>query len=108
MKQSAYLIQQRETKRRLVQAAERVTQQLMLDTLQVTLHQEFGFGYDPIKRLLAGEIGPALTGPAAGPPGAHSLWGALPGDPGDHIRPQAGRKGVTHGRALQDRLRQGG
>lgn len=51
MKQSAYLIQQRETKRRLVQAAERVTQQLMLDTLQVTLHQEFGFGYDRIKRL---------------------------------------------------------
>ena len=30
MKQSAYLIQQRETKRRLVQAAERVTQQLTL------------------------------------------------------------------------------
>lgn len=30
---------------------ERVTQQLMLDTLQVTLHQEFGFGYDRIKRL---------------------------------------------------------
>lgn len=51
MKQSAYLIQQRETRRRLVQAAERVTQQLMLDTLQVTLHQEFGFGYDRIKRL---------------------------------------------------------
>lgn len=40
MKQSAYLIQQRETRRRLVQAAERVT-----------LHQEFGFGYDRIKRL---------------------------------------------------------
>lgn len=39
MKQSAYLIQQREIRRRLVQAAERVTQQLMLDTLQVTLHQ---------------------------------------------------------------------
>ena len=38
MKQSAYLIQQREARRRLVQAAERVTQQLMLDTLQVTLH----------------------------------------------------------------------
>ena len=51
MKQSTYLIQQRETRRRLVQAAERVTQQLMLDTLQVTLHQEFGFGYDRIKRL---------------------------------------------------------
>ena len=51
MKQSAYLIQQRETKRRLVQAAERVTQQLMLDTLQVTLHSEFGFGYDRIMRL---------------------------------------------------------
>ena len=44
MKQSAYLIQQREARRRLVQAAERVTQQLML-------HQEFGFGYDRIKRL---------------------------------------------------------
>lgn len=40
MKQSAYLIQQREARRRLVQAAE-----------QVTLHQEFGFGYGRIKRL---------------------------------------------------------
>lgn len=31
--------------------AERLTQQLMMDTLQITLHNEFGFGYDRIKRV---------------------------------------------------------
>lgn len=57
MKQSAYLIQQRETRRRLVQAAERVTQQLMLDTLQVTLHQAlipFGERYPEIREITYG------------------------------------------------------
>lgn len=34
-----------------MQSAERLTRQLMLDSLQITLHEEFGFGYDRIKRL---------------------------------------------------------
>ena len=34
----------------LIEATERVTQQLMMDTLQITLH-EFGWGYDRIMKL---------------------------------------------------------
>ena len=55
MKQSAYLIQQRETKRRLVQAAERVTQQLLLDLLRD--HQTlipFGERYPEIREITYG------------------------------------------------------
>ena len=51
MKQSGFLEKQNQIRRMYVEAAERVTQQLMLDTLQVTLHEEFGWGYDRIKRL---------------------------------------------------------
>ena len=55
MKQSAYLIQQRETRRRLVQAAERVTQQLLLDLLRD--HQAlipFGERYPEIREITYG------------------------------------------------------
>ena len=34
----------------LIESTERVTQQLMMDTLQITLH-EFGWGYDRIMKL---------------------------------------------------------
>ena len=34
----------------MIDATERVTQQLMMDTLQITLH-EFGWGYDRIMKL---------------------------------------------------------
>lgn len=51
MKQSGYLAKERALRQAFMQAAERVTQQLMLDTIQVTLHEKFGFGYDRIKKL---------------------------------------------------------
>lgn len=51
MKKSGYLARERIVRQEYMSATERVTQQLMLDTLQVTLHREFGFGYDRIKRL---------------------------------------------------------
>lgn len=51
MKKSGFLVQQEEIRQSYMQAAERITQQLMLDTLQITLNEEFGFGYDRIKKL---------------------------------------------------------
>ena len=35
----------------IIDATERVTQQLMMDTLQIVLHNELGFGYDRIMRI---------------------------------------------------------
>ena len=35
----------------LMDATERVTQQLMMDTLQIVLHNELGFGYERIMRI---------------------------------------------------------
>ena len=35
----------------MIEATERVTQQLMMDTLQIVLHNELGFGYDRIMRI---------------------------------------------------------
>ena len=51
MKQSGFMEKQLAIRQALIQASERVTQQLMLDTLQVAIHNEFGFGYDRIKKL---------------------------------------------------------
>ena len=51
MKQSGFVEKQLAIRQALIQASERVTQQLMLDTLQVAIHNEFGFGYDRIKKL---------------------------------------------------------
>lgn len=51
MKKSGFLAQQEAIRQSYMQAAERITQQLMLDTLQITLNEEFGFGYDRIKKL---------------------------------------------------------
>jgi hypothetical protein len=51
MKLSGYLVREQARRQQLIQVAEHLTQQLMLDTLQVTLHNEFGFGYDRIKRV---------------------------------------------------------
>ena len=50
MKQSGYLAKQLAMRQALIDATERVTQQLMMDTLQITLH-EFGWGYDRIMKL---------------------------------------------------------
>ena len=35
----------------MIEATERVTQQLMMDTLQIVLHNELGFGYERIMRI---------------------------------------------------------
>ena len=35
-----------------IRTAERLTEQFMTDTLQMTLHEHFGFGYDRIMELM--------------------------------------------------------
>ena len=50
MKKSGFMEKQRAMRQALMDATERVTQQLMMDTLQITLH-EFGWGYDRIMKL---------------------------------------------------------
>ena len=51
MKQSGFMAKQLAIRQALIDASERVTQQLMLDTLQITLHNDFGFGYDRINKM---------------------------------------------------------
>lgn len=51
MKQSGYMAKQLAMRQALIDATERVTQQLMMDTLQIVLHNELGFGYDRIMRI---------------------------------------------------------
>ena len=50
MKQSGFMAKQLAMRQALIEATERVTQQLMMDTLQITLH-EFGWGYDRITKI---------------------------------------------------------
>ena len=50
MKKSGFMAKQLAMRQALMDATERVTQQLMMDTLQITLH-EFGWGYDRIMKL---------------------------------------------------------
>ena len=51
MKQSGFMAKQLAMRQALIEATERVTQQLMMDTLQIVLHNELGFGYDRIMRI---------------------------------------------------------
>ena len=51
MKRSGFLDQQKALCREYALTAERITRQIMLDTLQVVLQREFGFGYDRIKKV---------------------------------------------------------
>ena len=51
MKQSGFMAKQLAMRQALIEASERVTQQLMMDTLQIVLHNELGFGYDRIMRI---------------------------------------------------------
>lgn len=51
MKQSSYMAKQLAMRQALIDATERVTQQLMMDTLQIVLHNELGFGYERIMRI---------------------------------------------------------
>ena len=51
MKQSGFMAKQLAMRQAIIDATERVTQQLMTDTLQIVLHNELGFGYDRIMRI---------------------------------------------------------
>ena len=51
MKQSGFMVKQLAMRQAMIDATERVTQQLMMDTLQIVLHNELGFGYDRIMRI---------------------------------------------------------
>ena len=51
MKKSGYMAKQITMRQALIDATERVTQQLMMDTLQSVLHNELGFGYERIMRI---------------------------------------------------------
>lgn len=51
-KQSGFLKRQEEIQNNLIHAAEGLAKQFMLDTLQITMHKDFGWGYDKQLRLL--------------------------------------------------------
>ena len=51
MKQSGFMAKQLAMRQALIDATERVTQQLMMDTLQIVLHNELGFGYERLMRI---------------------------------------------------------
>ena len=51
MKQSGFIAKQLAMRQAIAEASERVTQQLMMDTLQIVLHSELGFGYDRIMKI---------------------------------------------------------
>lgn len=52
MAKNAYLAKQEKQRQAAAYTFECVTRQLMLDTLQIVLHREFGFGYERIKRVV--------------------------------------------------------
>lgn len=66
-KQSGFLQRQKQIQNNIMNAAENLSKQFMLDTLQITLHKEFGWGYDRQKQLLESwekqreEYSPALN-----------------------------------------------
>lgn len=45
-KQSGFLMKQQQIQNNVMQAAELLAKQYMMDTVQVTLHKDFGWGYD--------------------------------------------------------------
>jgi len=51
---NAYLARQKAIRQAYVRASERVTQQLMVDCMILTLNEEFGFGYDRSRRAVDG------------------------------------------------------
>lgn len=50
-KQSGYLQRQAAREQIIIDAVDQTARQLMLDTLQITLHTEYGWGFDRIKAL---------------------------------------------------------
>ena len=51
-KQSGFLQRQQQIQNNVMRAAELLAKQYMIDTLQITLHKNFGRGYDRQKRLM--------------------------------------------------------
>lgn len=51
-KQSGFLQRQQQIQNNVMHAAEMLTRQFMLDTLQITLHKDFGWGYERQKQVL--------------------------------------------------------
>ena len=51
-KQSGFLKRQEQIQNNVMHAAEVLTKQFMIDTLQITLHKDFGWGYDRQNQLL--------------------------------------------------------
>ena len=51
MKQSAYAAKMQEQTRRQVARMQAVMKQYMFDTLVITMHEDFGWGYDRIQTL---------------------------------------------------------
>lgn len=51
-KQSGFLQRQQQIQNNVMAAAEMLAKQFMVDTLQITLHKDFGWGYDRQKQLM--------------------------------------------------------
>lgn len=52
MKKNAYLEKQRAAKNNFMNSVELVVKQYCIDTLTITLHQEYGWGYDRLMKLM--------------------------------------------------------
>lgn len=50
-KQSGFLLKKEQEKEQLLHKAQDIVIQYMIDTLQITLRQEYGWGYDRIMKL---------------------------------------------------------
>ena len=50
-KQSGFLAKQAAIQQKMIDDAQRVTCELMAETLQITLHEKFGWGYDRLVKL---------------------------------------------------------
>ena len=50
-KQSGFLVRQKQIQNNVMHAAEMLSKQYMVDTLQITMHKVFGWGYDRQKLL---------------------------------------------------------
>ena len=51
-KQSGFLKRQEQIQNNVMNAAKNIAKQFMVDTLQITLHKDFGWGYERQKQLL--------------------------------------------------------
>lgn len=51
-KQSGFLKKQQQIQNNVMHAAEVLAKQFMLDTLQITMHKDFEWGYDRQKKLI--------------------------------------------------------